>query len=218
MDRLKGNAGYNIIEVLVVVTVAAIVFVIGASSLSSKFAVRRSVDELTNNIGSTLQLIKLQSARTGAEHRIVLAGCDTIDDEDPDCPICESYNGYSEGDGEFSIIVERGDSNRQSGVWCIQSTQTKKISPDLALAASPNVANDPFRISFLPTGMRSDFRTDGLVESFTLIPEADRNVDRCGQVEVTPSGGIRIIEGRWDETDCVPVLDSNPTPIPSPSP
>ncbi len=217
MDELKKKDGFSIIEVLVVASVVVIVIVIGASSFSSKFAVSKSVDDLSNNIGSTLQLIKLQSARTGAEYRLVLADCETLDDTDPDCPICESYNGYSEGDEELNIMVERGDSNRGSQDWCVQSTQTKKISSDLTLAASPNVANNPFRISFLPTGMRSDFRTDGVIESFTLIPQADRNVDRCGQVEVTPAGGIRIIEGRWDESDCVPVLDSNPTPIPSPS-
>ncbi len=85
MDKLKEKAGFSIIEVLVVVSVVAIVIAIGASSFSSKFAVRRSVDDLSNNIGSTLQLIKLQSARNGAEYRIVLAGCDSINDDDPDC-------------------------------------------------------------------------------------------------------------------------------------
>lgn len=218
MGKLKEKSGFSIIEILVVVSVAAIVIVIGSSTLSGKFAVRRSVDDLSNSIGSTLQLIRLQSARNGAEYRIVLAGCDSINDDDPDCSICESYNEYSVGDKELGVMVERGDSNRGSTVWCIQTTQTKKIDPDLILAASPNVADEPLRISFLPTGMRSDFRTDGLIESFTLIPDEGRKVDRCGQVEVTPAGSIRIIEGRWDDTNCVPVLDSNPTPIPSPSP
>lgn len=214
MDKLKEKSGFSIIEVLVVVSVVAIVIVIGASSFSSKFAVRRSVDNLSNNIGSTLQLIKLQSARNGAEYRIVLAGCGSIDDTDPDCLVCESYNDYSEGDEVLSVIVERGDSNRGSNVWCIQTTQTKRIDDDLILTASPNVADEPLRIAFLPTGMRSDFRTDGLIESFTLIPEEGRKVDRCGQVEVTPAGSIRIIEGRWNGSNCAAVLDTPPTPGP----
>lgn len=215
LNRLGRNRGFSAVEMLVVTTIIAIIIAASASYLSSSVALRRSVDDITANIATTLQLIKLRSGRSGVEYRAVFAKCTEVDDTDPDCLICNTYSEYSEGDEEISIIVERGDSNRGSATWCMQTRQTKKFRHDLDLVASANLSTGPLRISFIPMGLRSDFRTDANNETLSIEPAEGAPVDKCGRVDVTPVGGISIVHGRWSGTACIAILDAEPTPGPS---
>ncbi len=214
--------GFSLIEVLAVITVMTTVMVIGSSYFSGKFALRRSVDNITNNVASMLQLGKLRSVRDGVEYRVVFADCTNVDETDPDCPICTSnsdYDEYQAGDENLTLILERGDSNSGSTTWCIQSTHTKRFQSDLNLVASANLAQEdnPLNFTFVPKGMRRDFMTDANDEVLTIRPTNDSNIDKCGQIEVSPLGGIEVVEGRWDGTQCNPILDDAlPSPTPGP--
>src|SRR3990167_9972922 len=124
MKQNRNTYGFSLIEVMVVITVMITVLALGTSYITGKSAQRRSVDGVTNNISSMLQLGKLKSVRDGVEYRVVFARCDDIDDSDPDCLFCKTdldYVEYQDGDKEVSLILERGDSNLSSTFWCIQS-------------------------------------------------------------------------------------------------
>jgi len=214
MENFHRTEGFSLVEVLIVMAVAAVILVAGASNFSGIFALRRSVDEVTNNIGTTLQLAKLKSAREGVEYRLVLASCTSVDSSDPDCEKCDTYSDYSTGDETMNVILERGDSNVGSNTWCMQNTQEKKFQSPINVAMSGNVSTGPLRISFLPSGMRGDFRTDPNAETVSILPAVGAKIDKCGQVEVTPVGGVRVIQGRWDGSNCNAILDPQPTPGP----
>jgi hypothetical protein len=218
MRLARNTNGYSIIEVLAVITIMITVLAIGTSFISWKSAKRRSVDGVTNNVSSMLQTGKLMSVRDGVEYRVVFARCDNIDDTDPDCPKCDEYAEYQAGDKEVSLIIERGDSNAGSTVWCMQSAHSKRFQSDLDLVASANLgqAGEPLNFTFVPTGMRRDFGTDAANETLTIIPADDSNIDNCGQLSVTPTGAITANEGRWSGTICVPILDSTTSPTPAP--
>jgi len=218
MRSLRNSDGYNIVEILIVISVMITVIVIGSSYITDKFALRRSVDGVTNNISSMLQVGKLRSVRDGVEYRVVLARCDNIDDSDPDCPQCDSYDQYQAGDNDVSLILERGDSNVGSTVWCMQSAHSKKFQSDLNLVASANLGQggEPLNFAFVPTGMRRDFGTDANYETLTIIPANDSKIESCGVLSVSPTGGITVTEGKWSGSICIPILDSSPvTPGPS---
>lgn len=219
---LRNTEGFTMIEVLTVVTVMVVVLAVGSSYLSGKFALRRSVDELTNNISSMLNLGKLRSVRDGVEYRVVFADCTNVNESDPDCFVCNSpanYVEYQTGDEELTMILERGDSNRGSTAWCIQSTHTKRFQSDLEIVASANLpeAGNPLNYTFVPTGMRRDFLTDANDEIITIRPVGGSKIDKCGQIEVSPTGGIAAIEGRWDGSECNAILD-DPIVTPTPGP
>ena len=214
LNKFEQKNGFSIVELLIVTSIAAILLAASSSYFSSNVALRRSVDDLTANIATTLQLAKLQAGRSGVEFRAVFATCDTPGGDD-ECLTCSNYTDFAEGDEVINIIVERGDSNRGSTNWCIQSEQAKEFQSDLDFLDSDNMSEDPLAVSFLPTGLRGDFRDDQAVEVLSLVPIDGAPVDKCGVVQVTAMGGITVIHGRWDGTDCNPILDAPPTPGPS---
>jgi prepilin-type N-terminal cleavage/methylation domain-containing protein len=222
MKRNLNARGFSLIEILVVIAVMGTVLAIGASYITGKSAQRRSVDGVTNNISSMLHLGKLKSVRDGVEYRVVLARCDDIDESDPDCPFCKTdgdYIEYQAGDDEVSLILERGDSNAGSTLWCMQSEHSKRFQSDLNLVASANIgqAGEPLNFTFVPTGMRRDFGADAGNETLTIRPANDSKVENCGQLSVSPTGGITAVEGKWNGSNCIPILDSGASPTPGPS-
>lgn len=206
----KSNNGFTLVETMVVTSVLIAMIVIGASTVSHLSASRRSVDNITNALGTTLQLAKLKASKLGVEHRVVIAACNDIDDDDPSCVVCENvddYENFTDGDEELNIILERGSSNINSDTWCIQTIHNKPFNSGLTFTASDNISDDPLSISLAPTGMRSDSRNDANIESLTILPDDDAKVDKCGQIAVTASGRISVIQGRWDGDTCNAILD-----------
>ncbi|MCL4244214.1 MAG: type II secretion system GspH family protein [Candidatus Dadabacteria bacterium] len=222
MKVYERRNGFTIVEILVVMSVMVIVLAIGSSFLSSMSVLRRSVDETTNNISSLLHIGKLRSARDGVEYRVVFERCGNVNDSDADCPVCASlgsYEGYQEGDDTLTVTFERGDSNRGSTMWCIESSHTRKFRGDLVFAASDNMGDEenPVSFTFLPSGMRRDFLDDTEDEVITISPTNDSRIDKCGVITVSPSGNISVNEGKWVDPACNPIRDSSAAPSPAPT-
>jgi len=215
LNNLNQNRGVTLIEMLIVTSVIAIILAAASSYFSGSIALRRSVDDITANVATTLQLTKLQAGRSGVEHRVTFATCATLDETDPNCSVCTNYTDYAAGDEELNIMVERGDSNRSSTIWCIKSDQIKEFQSDLDFVKSANMSVNPLAVSFLPTGLRSDFRDDAADEIISIEPLDGASIDKCGLIEVTAVGGIRVVHGRWDGTTCNAILDPAPTPGPT---
>lgn len=222
MKIYERENGFSMVEILVVMSVMVIVLALGSSFLSGMSVLRRSVDETTNNISSLLQIGKLRSARDGVEYRVVFARCGNVDDSDADCPVCASpasYEGYQAGDDMIAVTFERGDSNRGSTTWCIQSSHTRKFRRDLVFAASDNMGDEenPASFAFLPSGMRRDFLEDTEDEVVTISPTNGSRIDKCGVITVSPSGNISVNEGKWVDSACNPVRESSAAPSPAPT-
>ncbi len=214
MGFMKREDGFNVVEILMVAGVMMAIIVI-AGSMSGRFAARRSVDNMTRNLSSTLQLAKLNAVRQGVEYRAVLASCSQLDDADPDCPVCDAYDDYAPGDDTITITIERGDSNRGSVNWCVISTQTRRIQQGMVLDLTEIPETDPLRFNFNPNGAVVDENGSVLVpppeqDNFEIRvkPTVDAKVSRCGTVAITPlTGRISIREGNWQEGSnvCCPI-------------
>jgi Tfp pilus assembly protein FimT len=189
MNIIRKINGFSIIEVLIVAGVMAIVIVI-AGVMSSKIYSRRSVDNVTRNISTSLQIAKLKAARQGVEYRTVFAKCTDLDESDPGCPVCETYVNYSAGDKTITISTERGDSNKDSTNWCVETSQEVKIRKGVILNFKPSTLN-PYRYSFNPNGTGSS-------GSVVVQPTAEADTRKCGRIVLSTIGRIRIIEGNWN--------------------
>lgn len=217
MSIIKKEDGYNMIEILFVAGIMMTIIVI-AGSMSGKFAARRSVDNMTRNISSTLQIAKLSSLRQGVEYRAVLASCQQLDNAEPDCPVCDTYDDYNVGDDTITISIERGDSNRGSTNWCVISSQTRNVQKGMALDLESIAETDPLRLNFNPNGSLVDETGAILTQQIDIgvEPTTDAKITRCGGITVTPFGRIGIIEGNWDGTNCNPIGHGESSPSPSP--
>ncbi|NIP31750.1 MAG: prepilin-type N-terminal cleavage/methylation domain-containing protein [Candidatus Dadabacteria bacterium] len=193
--QYSDNKGFNIIEVLLVATVISIL-VIMTGSISSKFVDRRSVDRLTNEISSNLNLAKLQSARHGVEYETVL----TIDSDNK----------------KLNIKTRRGSSNTgtdftDSGQFEETSNVDFKMMKDYTIIPSDD---STINIQFNPNGRSTSL-------SITLKPAGtDSNVRKCGRIVVSPFGRIRARIGNWDfeesnpDVACKAIGDTQASPTP----
>ena len=132
----------TIIEALIVAGVISLLAGI-AGLMVSRFNTSRTINDIARNISATLQMAKLKSARDGVEYRAVFSRCDDIDDTDPNCKFCNSYNDFALGDDALTITLERGNSNRGSDKWCIVSSQTKKMNKNFNLNMADMGETDP---------------------------------------------------------------------------
>lgn len=168
--RLTNKKGFTVIETLIVVAIIGILLAM-ASSLSSKFATRRSIDNMAHKVTSNLNLVKIQSSRNGVEYRTVL--------------------NFDDDEKEMSFTTERGDSNRNSTNWFETASETVGMKTDYSII--PSASDVIFR--FTPTSSI----TNNNEQLITIKPEnADTNIDKCAIIGVTNFGRIRTIIGRWD--------------------
>lgn len=218
MHSKERQRGMTIIEALIVASVISLLAGI-AGLMVSRFTVSRSINDITRNISSTLQMAKMKSARDGVEYRAVFSRCDDIDDTDPNCKFCNNYNDFALGDDTLTITLERGNSNRGSDKWCIVSSQTKKINKNFNLNMADMGETDPLRCGFGPKGFMVDQNgepvttdpepdTDLETVSMLVTPTVTSRVNTCGIVELSPSlGRIDVVRGNWDGTDCNPIRE-----------
>ena len=185
----KNNKGFTILEAVVVIAIITILVAIGGS-ISSKFALRRTVDDVANKITSELNLIKLQAARDGVQYRSTLT--------------------YNSAGSKRSITFEttRGDSNRNSSFdsatpFDPQTSYTFRIMNDYKLN------DNEITIDFNPNG------TAVAATQIDLQPDSeDPAVSKCASVQVTQFGIIRTTIGNWDldNDECNPIYDKQEIP------
>ena len=213
----KRQRGMTVIEALIVVGVVALLAGI-AGLMVSRFNTSRTMNDIARNISSTLQMAKMKSARDGVEYRAVFSRCDTVDDDDPDCKVCTSYTDFASVDDTLTITLERGNSNKGSDKWCIVSSQTKKMNQNFNLDLTDMDETGPLRCGFGPRGLMVDEEGEmvtGDTVSMLITPTSTSRVTTCGIVELSPPlGGINVVRGNWDGTDCNPIRDTSPTPTP----
>ena len=217
MGGKKRQRGMTVIEALIVVGVVALLAGI-AGLMVSRFNTSRTMNDIARNISSTLQMAKMKSARDGVEYRAVFSRCDTVDDDDPDCKVCTSYTDFASVDDTLTITLERGNSNKGSDKWCIVSSQTKKMNQNFNLDLTDMDETGPLRCGFGPRGLMVDEEGEmvtGDTVSMLITPTSTSRVTTCGIVELSPPlGGINVVRGNWDGTDCNPIRDTSPTPTP----
>jgi len=177
---LKNDKGFSIIEVLIVITIISVLLAMGGS-ISSKFATRRSIDNVAHKVSSYLNLVKLQAVRNGVEYRTVL--------------------NFDDTESEISFKTERGDSNRNSSNWTETSSEVLKMTNNYEII--PTGADISF--SFSPSSTVSF--DNG--QTLTIKPKSESNIIKCAIVAVNNFGRIRTILGRWDfvSTTCKPIFD-----------
>ena len=201
MRLIENRDGFSIVEALVVLGVIGILVAMGGS-LAANYSIRKSVDRITGDISSSLQIAKLKAGRQGVEYRTLFASCaEDLDTTDPNCFVCPDYTDYIAGDETLTIIRERGNSNIGSTSWCVESNVTGKIPSKITLDLS-SLQDEPMRYSFNPDGTLG--AESGTVN---INPTSDVKGQRCGRIVVTPFGRIRAIQGNWDAASdtCKPI-------------
>jgi len=196
MRLIEKRDGFSIIEGLLVIGVIGILVAMGGT-LAAKFSIRKSVDRITGDISSSLQITKLKAARQGVEYRTLFASCaEDLDTTDPNCFVCPDYTDYSAGDGTLTIIRERGNSNNGTpdNGWCVEAT-TRDEMPSVITLDLATMDDDPYRYVFNPNGTLG-----GSSGTLKIKPTSAERGKRCGKVVISPFGRIRVIQGNWDET------------------
>jgi len=198
--KIKSNyKGMTIIELLIVVGIAAIVIAIGSFAITGKFAMRRSVDQVGEKINASLQQSKLRSARDGVEYCTILS--------------------FDSSEHILTIENKRGDSN-------VGSTDYSPLEPEsiqnLKVLSDYTIIPSNIEIKFNPQGVIEDVDEDCISlgttpanVSITIDPiDQNSQVFKCGEVEVSSLGRIAFTVGNYNFTDneCKPILDDEAVP------
>lgn len=120
MQKVENQFGVTLIEGLIVIGVMAVVIAVGGTMIS-KYSANRNVDRITRIISSTLQIMKLKSARHGVEYQAVL--------------------NYDDTGKVLSIVTQRGNSNRGSDNYITESSQTVSILSAIVIAPANKTFN-----------------------------------------------------------------------------
>ncbi|MER3446115.1 MAG: hypothetical protein C4291_04425 [Candidatus Dadabacteria bacterium] len=176
MASMEKGDGFSVVEILFVMGVTSALIILGGV-LAGKFYKRHSTDNVTRTISSSLQLIKLKSARQGLEYQVVLTFDSTAK--------------------TLTIVTQRGNSNRGTCSSCY-ITESSQIIDVKQVTLSP--ASKTF--NFNPAGTLG-----GASGTVNIQPASGKNGERCGQVVVSPFGRISIVEGNWksSSSSCSPV-------------
>ncbi len=195
--KIKSNyKGFTLIELIVVAGIAAIVIGIGSFAITSKFAMRRSVDQVGGKINASLQIAKVRAARQGVEYCTVLS--------------------FDSNEHILTIENKRGDSNVGSTNYESESIQNLKVLSDYTIIPS-NI-----EIKFDPEGVIEDVDEDCISldttpanVSITIDPiDQTSQIFKCGEVVVSSLGRISFTIGNYNFTDneCRPILDDEAVP------
>src|SRR3989337_4133792 len=184
MRLIEKRDGFSIMEALVVLGVISILVAMGGS-LAVNFSIRKSVDRITGDISSTLQITKLKAARQGVEYRTLFASCaEDLVASDPDCKCFKcpdsDYVDYSPGDKTLTIMRERGNSNNGTpdDGWCVEATTKDKMPSEITLDLS-TMHDDPYRYVFNPDGTLG-----GTSGTLNVKPTSPGRGKRCGKIVV----------------------------------
>ena len=189
--------GFTFIEILIVVSFISILLMMGMS-ITSKFAARRSIDDITYKISSTLNTARLLASRNGVEFETDLKLNDGI-------LTIYTYRGSSNRDSNFDIKHKPTDPEcltKPPGTGCPSNTLAIDIKDDFIVVSQNQT--DPIEKSFQfnPGG------TLGVAGTINIRPSSDEtNINKCGRVVVSSLGRIRTAVGNWDGNNCNTIGD-----------
>jgi len=182
--KIKSNyKGFTLIELIVVAGIAAIVIGIGSFAITSKFAMRRSVDQVGEKINASLQQSKLRSARDGVEYQTVM--------------------NYDSGTQTITVESHRGDSNVGS------TSYTPISSVEIEMLSEYIIVPSVMTIKFNPNGTVGDGTT---TYTMGIEPTDNAQVFKCCEVVVSPLGRIDFTIGNFTDNECKPILDDEAVP------
>jgi len=191
------NEGFTFIEALIVVSFISILLMMGIS-ISSKFAERRSIDDITYKISSSLSRTKLQAARSGVEYETDLKmdnGILTIN----------TYRGSSNKGSDFSTKHKHSDPECLQGLpeaGCPTNTLALDIKDDFIVVSKDETGPIEKSFQFNPGG------TLGVAGTINIRPSSDETkINKCGKVVVHSLGRIRTAVGNWDGNNCNTIGD-----------
>lgn len=187
MASMEKRDGFTLIELLIVIGVAGVLLALGGT-LAGNFAKRHSTDNVTRTISSSLQLIKIKSAREGVDYLTTLT--------------------FDSSQKTLTVAIQRGNSNRGksscTSCYSLETSQTMRIK-------DPGITINPASqtLDFNPNGTVVDSNGNLITQPITVTIQPTDGGDgkRCGIVTVLPIGRISIVEGNWKSSSstCTPV-------------
>lgn len=183
------NSGFSLIEIVFILLIISVLLTMSIT-VSSKFAARRSIDDITYKISSSLNTAKLQASRSGLEFETDLNVVDGV-------LTINTFRGASNKNSDFSNKLEPTDiscieENNPLGTVCPTS------SLDINIANGYTIVPNNHGFQFNPNG------TAGLPRTILIrsIDEGNSNIKKCGSIVVSSLGRIRTAVGNWDGEDC----------------
>jgi len=168
------KGGFSLIEIIFVVAFISILLSMGIS-ITTKFAERRSIDDITYKISSSLNTAKLLAARSGVEFEARLNLSET------------------ENDKTLSIITLRGTSNRNTD----QDDFIESNRLEIVIGEDYTIVPSNHEFQFNPNG------TLGVSQTINIRPvNEDQNITKCGKVTLFRLGRIKTATGNWDGGNC----------------
>lgn len=188
MHIINHERGFNLTELSIVMGIISILVVI-AVPVSIRLFQRRSIDKMTYQLSSTLNLAKLQAARHGVEHQTVCKFDDT--------------------NKTISIETQRGNSNKNTDFG---DPANYEVLSNLVIEMDKNYtvlpAKDRFVFHFNPNGTSSAL-------SVNFAPTNQAKIKKCGKVVLSPFGRIRAVIGNWNSNtqSCIRIADKQAPPM-----
>lgn len=188
MHIINNKRGFNLTELSIVMGIVSILIII-AVPVSSKLFQRRSIDKMTYQLSSTLNLAKLRAARHGVEHQTV----------------CE----YNSTNKTLTIETQRGNSNKNTDFG---DSANYEVLSNLVIEMDKNYtvlpAKDRFVFHFNPNGTSSAL-------SVNFAPTDQSNIKKCGKLVLSPFGRIRTVIGNWNfnTQSCIRIADEQAPPM-----
>ncbi len=171
---MKKN-GFSIIELVFVI--ASISILLGmAITITARFAERRSVDDITYKISSTISTARLLASRSGVEFETRLNFTET------------------ENDKTLTIKTFRGISNRNTD----QEDFTEINSLEIPIAEDYTIVPSCNEFQFNPNG------TLGVSQTIFIRPTDDGSsrISKCGKITLFRLGRVKTAIGNWDGDEC----------------
>lgn len=180
MAFVEKSDGFTLIELLLVMGVASALIVMGGA-LAGKFTKRHSTDNITRTISSSLQLIRIKSAKEGVDYLTDLT--------------------FDSSQKTLTIAIQRGNSNKgkSSCTTCYSPETSETIQiKDSGLSINPATQ----KVDFNPNGTVVDSNGNIITQPIivTIQPTDGGDGKRCGTVTVPPLGRISVVEGNWNSS------------------
>lgn len=173
MQNTKAVNGFNLIELIVVISIISVLIVI-AGQISNKYFKRRAIDLVSNKIVSQLNFTKLYALTRGIESQLVI--------------------NFNPNDNLITMNIEEGDSNTGSTIYKSINKSDSKISLIDGYEIMPN----SITFNFNPNGTLGGRSGSIRIKPINEDRAKGLGIKKCASIVVSPFGRIRSVVGKWD--------------------